>query len=79
MNPSSDTPATAWADLVNPFVGIQSTVTRMAYNGSDTGQGERIDVEKAIELYTRCAQEVIHIPDIGQIKAGFHADFIVLD
>ena len=63
----------------NPFVGIQSAVTLMAYNGSDTGQGERIDVEKAIELYTHCAQEVIRIPDIGQIKAGFHADFIVLD
>lgn len=76
---SSDAPATAWADPVNPFVGIQAAVTRKAYNGADTGQNERISVEKAIELYTRCAQEVTRIPGIGQLKTGYHADFIVLD
>lgn len=76
---SSDAPATAWADPVNPFVGIQSAVTRIAYDGTNTGQDERIDISTAIELYTRHAQEVTRVPEIGQLKAGFHADFIVLD
>jgi len=76
---SSDAPATAWADPVDPFVGIQSAVTRIAYNGADTGQSERVSIATAIELYTRCAQEVTRIPDVGQLKVGYHADFIVLD
>ena len=76
---SSDAPATAWVDPVNPFVGLQSAVTRIAYNGADTGQNERVSIETAIELYTRAAQEVTRIPDVGQLKLGFHADFIILD
>ncbi|MFC2948028.1 amidohydrolase [Virgibacillus sediminis] len=76
---SSDAPATAWADPVNPFVGIQSAVTRKAYNGEETGQDEQIDVETAITLYTRSAQEITRIPDVGQLAPGYHADFIVLD
>ncbi len=43
------------------------------------GYDERISVGKAIELYTRAAQEVTLIPDVGQLKPGFHADFIILD
>ncbi|PGY06338.1 amidohydrolase [Bacillus sp. AFS031507] len=76
---SSDAPATAWADPVNPFVGIKSAVTRLAHDGTDTGKIQRVDVETAITLYTRAAQEIIRIPNVGQLKPGFHADFIVLD
>ncbi|WP_312114247.1 amidohydrolase [Brevibacillus reuszeri] len=76
---SSDAPATAWADPVNPFVGLKAAVTRTAYNGTDTGQDQRVDVATAIELYTRAAQEITRIPDVGQLKPGYHADFIVLD
>lgn len=76
---SSDAPATAWADPVNPFIGIKSAVTRIAYNGTDTGVSERIDVETAIELYTRGAQQITRIPNVGQLKEGYHADFIVLN
>ncbi|AXI01348.1 amidohydrolase [Sporosarcina sp. PTS2304] len=76
---SSDAPATAWSDPVNPFVGIQSAVTRIAYNGQDTGQTERVDVETAIRLYTKGAQEVTLIPKTGQLAPGYYADFIVLD
>lgn len=75
---SSDAPATAWADPVNPFVAIKSAVTRIAYDGTDTGQDERVDVATALELYSRTAQEVTRIPEVGQLKPGFHADFIVL-
>lgn len=76
---SSDAPATAWADPVNPFVGIKSAVTRKAYDGTDTGQDQKIDVETAITLYTRAAQEISGIPNIGQITTGYQADFIILD
>lgn len=76
---SSDAPATAWADPVNPFVGIKSAVTRIAYDGTNTGGDEKIDVETAIELYTRCAQEVTRIPNVGQLKEGNNANFIILN
>jgi predicted amidohydrolase YtcJ len=76
---SSDAPATAWADPVNPFVGIMSGVTRLAYDGSDTGQEHRIDLTTAIMLYTNAAQEITRIPHIGKLAAGYYADFIVLD
>lgn len=76
---SSDAPATAWAEPVNPFVGIQSAVTRIAHDGTDTGQAERVTVEKAIELYTKGAQQITRIADVGQLKKGYHADFILLE
>lgn len=76
---SSDAPATAWADPVNPFVGMKSAVTRLAYDGTDTGQSEKLDIETVLTRYTRAAQEITLIPDIGQLAPGFHADFIVLD
>ncbi|MFE4426352.1 amidohydrolase [Peribacillus butanolivorans] len=76
---SSDAPATAWVDPVNPFVGIKAAVTRIAYDGTDTGQDQRVDVPTAITLYTRAAQEITRIPNVGQLTPGYHADFIVLD
>ncbi|MEH7342660.1 amidohydrolase [Bacillus sp. JJ1532] len=76
---SSDAPATAWVDPVDPFVSIKAAVTRVAYDGTDTGKDQRVDVETAIELYTRAAQEITRIPAIGQLKQGYEADFIVLN
>ncbi|WP_246096788.1 amidohydrolase [Psychrobacillus soli] len=76
---SSDAPATAWADPVNPFVGIKSAVTRAAYDGTNTGDTEKIDIETAIELYTRGAQYITRLPYVGQLKEGYRADFIVLN
>ena len=76
---SSDAPATSWVDPVNPFIGIQSAVTRIAYNGVDTGQSERIDVETAVVLYTREAAAVCGLERQGMLKAGYKANFAVLD
>lgn len=76
---SSDAPATAWVEPVNPFVGLMAAVTRIAYDGTDVGQEQRVDVETAITLYTRAAQEITRIPEVGQLTPGYHADFIVLD
>jgi predicted amidohydrolase YtcJ len=76
---SSDAPATAWAEPANPFVGIKSAVTRVAYDGTDTGLDQRVDVETAITLYTRAVQEITRIPNVGQLAPGYYADFFVLD
>ena len=53
-------------------------MTRKAWDGLDCGQGEEVDIETAIALYTREAARVAGIPELGQLKAGFHADFAVL-
>ncbi len=76
---SSDAPATAWADPANPFVGLKAAVTRFAYDGTDTGQKHKVDISTAISLYTRRAQEITRIPNVGQLTPGYHADFIVLN
>jgi len=76
---SSDAPATTWADPSNPFVSIKAATTRIAYDGTDCGQEQRVDVTTAIELYTREAQQITGIPDVGQLKLGYHADFMVLN
>ncbi|WP_078412369.1 amidohydrolase [Priestia abyssalis] len=76
---SSDAPATAWADPVDPFVSIKAAVTRRAYDGTDTGQEQRVDVPTVITLYTRAAQEITRIPLVGQLAPEYHADFIVLN
>ena len=76
---SSDAPATAWADPVDPFTAIKSAVTKKAYDGTDTGQDEKINLETAVRLYTKEGGEITGIPDIGQLKEGYKADFLVLD
>ena len=76
---SSDAPATAWADPVDPFTALKSAVTRKAYDGTDTGQDEKIDLETAIRLYTKEGADITGIPRTGQLKKGYKADFIVLD
>ncbi|MBB6448754.1 hypothetical protein HNR44_000703 [Geomicrobium halophilum] len=76
---SSDAPATPWADPVNPFVGIKAAVTRKAYDGTDTGQDQRVDVATAIRLYTSAAQQITRVPRVGQLTEGYYADFMVLD
>lgn len=76
---SSDAPATAWSDPSNPFVNLKAAVTRTAYDGTDCGQEHKVDIAAAIMMYTRIAQEITGISDVGQLSPGYHADFIVLD
>ncbi|WP_091663171.1 amidohydrolase [Alteribacillus iranensis] len=76
---SSDAPGNGWHDTVDPFAGIQAAVTRIAYDGTDIGQDERITVEDAIKLYTSEAQKITRIPYVGQLTPGYYADFIILD
>ncbi len=76
---SSDAPATAWADPSNPWVAIKSAVTRKGYDGTDTGQSQKLDVETAVRMYTSEAQGILGIPNTGRLIEGYDADFIVLD
>jgi predicted amidohydrolase YtcJ len=76
---STDAPATSWAVPSEPFSNLKSAVTRKAYDGTDIGQGERLDIETAITLYTKNAAEVCGFAGLGMLKEGYSADFAVLD
>lgn len=75
---STDAPATSWAVPSDPFSNIKSAVTRRAYDGTDIGQSERIDVETAVMLYTKNAAEVCGFAGLGMLAPGYSADFVVL-
>ncbi|WP_315063121.1 amidohydrolase [Lysinibacillus capsici] len=75
---SSDAPATSWAEAANPFVTIQAAVTRTAYDGTDLGTAEKISVEEALQLYTVDAKTMIRMENVGQLKEGYEANFVVL-
>lgn len=75
---SSDAPATSWAEASNPFVTIQAAVTRTAYDGTDLGQDERISVEEALKLYTADAQSMVRMENVGRLKVGYDANFVIL-
>lgn len=76
---SSDAPATSWATPSDPFVNLKSAVTRKAWDGTDTGQEHRINIDTAIRLYTAEAAPFVGFTDVGILKQGYAADFIILD
>ena len=75
---STDAPATSWAVPSDPFPCLKGGVTRTAWDGTDCGPDNRVDIKTAIQLYTREGARVAGIPEIGELKAGYHADFITL-
>lgn len=76
---STDAPATPLADATNPFICLETAVTRIAGDGTDCGRENTVDIETALELYTREGAYVMGFTDIGILKEGYRADFIVLD
>ena len=76
---STDAPATSWATPSDPFPNIKSAVTRHASTGFDFGASERIDIEEALALYTREAARMVGFADLGMLRAGYKASFVVLD
>ena len=75
---STDAPATSWAVPSDPFSNIKAAVTRKAYDGSDIGQAESVDIETAVILYTKDAAGVCGFAGLGQLTPGYSADFAVL-
>jgi len=76
---STDAPATSWAAPSDPFANLKGAVTRTAWNGENTGQRHKVDIETAIRLYTAEAASIAGFTDVGMLKEGCQADFIVLD
>lgn len=76
---STDAPATSCAVPSDPFPNIKGAVTRRAYDGTDCGIDQAVDVETAISLYTREAAKMVGFERLGQLREGYKADFIVLD
>jgi predicted amidohydrolase YtcJ len=60
-------------------VNIQAAVTRRAWDGTDCGQDQRVSLEEAIRLYTAESGPMMGFRDIGVLKEGYSADFVVLD
>ena len=75
---STDAPATSWAEPSDPFPCIKGGVSRYAYDGTDFGQDQRVDIETAIRLYTAKSANMAGFSGIGQLKKNYHADFIIL-
>lgn len=76
---STDAPATSWAIPSDPFVCIKAAVTRKAYDGTDCGESQLIDMKTAIILYTKKSAQIAGFKNLGQLKAGYKADFIMID
>ena len=76
---STDAPATAWATPSEPFACIKGAVTRKAWDGTECGPRHKVDIETAIRLYTIEGAEILGFNDVGMLKEGYAADFIILD
>lgn len=76
---STDAPSTSWALPSDPLPCIKGAVTRYAYDGTDIGQDERVDIETAIRLYTRESARIASFAKTGCLAPGYQADFIVLN
>ena len=75
---STDAPATSWAVPSDPFPCIKGGVTRTAWDGTDCGPEQAVDIETAIQLYTRESARVAGFQEMGELKVGYHANFITL-
>ena len=76
---STDAPATSWAVPSDPFPCIKAAVTRRAWDGTDCGRDQAVDIQTAVKLYTRESAKAAGFPEMGQLKRGYRADFVVLD
>lgn len=76
---STDAPATPLACASNPMLCLKAAVTRKAHDGTDCGEKHKVDIETAIKLYTAACGPIMGFDNVGMIKEGFCADFIVLD
>ena len=75
--PGSDWPV---VPEVNPWIGIETLVTRQAPGGVGEPLGEPITLEQAIDLFTvNASRQMGNANKTGRIAPGMLADVIVLD
>jgi hypothetical protein len=77
-------PGSDWAvvDSVNPWIAIETLVTRRKPGGSEEtmGEGEKITLKEAIDLFTvNSARAMGNANKTGRIEPGMLADLIVID
>jgi len=68
--------------LVNPWLAIETMVTRQSPGGSkdSIGAGEGVTVDQAIRIFTENGAKLMGDRDmVGSIEPGMHADVIVID
>lgn len=78
------TPGSDWSVVpsVNPWIGIETLVTRQVAGGSQAtfGAAEAITRPEAVDLFTVNAAKLERRADrLGRLEAGYLADFIVVD
>lgn len=68
---------------LNPLDAIETLVRRQdpwSDTGAELGEGERIDLSTALEMYTRNAAWVMRLEnESGSLRPGLRADLVVLD
>jgi predicted amidohydrolase YtcJ len=67
---------------VNPWLAMETMVTRRAPGGGDVAiaESERVTLEQALRMYTTSAAEVMGDRDrVGSLEVGMHADFVVTE
>jgi predicted amidohydrolase YtcJ len=77
-------PGSDWSVVpsVNPWIGIETLVTRELPGGSDKsfGKEQATTLDEAIALFTVNSAEQFGMGDkLGQLQAGYLADLIILD
>jgi predicted amidohydrolase YtcJ len=77
-------PGSDWAvvDSVNPWIAIETLVTRQKPGGSNEmmAEGQRITLKQAIDLFTvNSAKQMGNADKTGRIETGMLADLIVVD
>jgi predicted amidohydrolase YtcJ len=77
-------PGSDWSVVpsVNPWIGIETMVTREMPGGSDRsfGKTQAVSLDEALEIFTvNSARQMGMENQLGRLEAGYLADLIVLD
>ncbi|CAN1508282.1 COG1574 Predicted metal-dependent hydrolase with the TIM-barrel fold [Flavobacteriaceae bacterium] len=65
---------------INPWVNIETAITRKAADGFVIGESQKITLQQALYAYTQGSAVADNLENIkGSLSVGKHADFIVLN
>ncbi|WP_264563588.1 amidohydrolase [Flavobacterium sp. N3904] len=65
---------------INPWVNIETAITRKAADGSIIGESQKITLQQALYAYTQGSAVADNLENIkGNLTVGKYADFIVLN
>ncbi|MNR48916.1 N-substituted formamide deformylase precursor [compost metagenome] len=65
---------------INPWINIETAITRKAADGFVIGENQKITLEQALRAYTVGSAVADNLNDVkGSLSVGKYADFIVLN